>query len=68
MNWKNLKRNKCPKCGKDTAIESPFEFVPATKMLVHKCGFRISEQRYNKIVNDMVDQEIEATERGRKNA
>lgn len=60
MNWKNLKNNKCPKCGKDTAIASPYEYSPLSKVLAHPCGFKIRESRYKEIVTSMTNQEIEA--------
>lgn len=58
MKWHNLKNNKCPKCNKDCAITQPFNFVPATQMLEHKCGFKISMQRYKEIVSGMVSVDL----------
>ena len=59
MNWKNLKNNKCPKCGKDTALVSPYEYSPINKVFKHKCGFKINEGRFNEIVHDMNKQSVE---------
>ena len=66
MNWWNLKKNKCPKCGKDTALKSPYNFIPETKMFTHPCGFKISKKRYTEIVTKMTDKEIDAI-RGEEN-
>jgi len=63
MNWANLKKNRCPKCNKDWAFDLK-ELIVETigggkhKLLVHGCGFKISEKRYKEIVNGMVNQEI----------
>lgn len=58
MNWKNLKNNKCPNCGKDV-VTHPFNYTPYNMMLEHKCGFKITTQRYKEIVSGMVDRELE---------
>ena len=70
MNWYKLKDNKCPRCHADfmkglkthTSMERiPVEGMLGTdwknvevKTLIHSCGFRISEQKYNDIVSGMV--------------
>ncbi len=59
MKWHNLKKNKCPKCDKDTALKSPFEYISATGMLVHECGFKISKKRYKEIVTSMVESDLD---------
>lgn len=59
MNWFNLKKNKCPKCGKK------FEFYPDSDLIFcssSTCGFQISERRLQEIivgrrVNDKIDKE-----------
>ncbi len=56
MNWKNLKNNRCPKCGKDWA----FDLVMRGHLLRHKCGFIISKRRYAEIVTSMTNEEIAA--------
>lgn len=59
MNWNNLKKNKCPQCGKDTAIDAPYNYSPATEMFEHKCGFKIGVEKYRAIVNDRVSKKVE---------
>lgn len=54
MKWWNLKNNKCPQCNKDWV----FDLTAVDGLLVHGCGFRISEIRYQEIVNDMVGKEL----------
>lgn len=56
MKWKNLQENKCPQCGKDWA----FDLEQQGDLLTHKCGFKISEQRYLEIVNDRTGRYIES--------
>ena len=48
MNWYNLKLNKCPKCNK-----SFVSFSKSDKMIRCKCGFSISESRFNVLVDKM---------------
>lgn len=67
MNWENLAKNKCPKCGKDTAIRSPYNYDSETAVLEHPCGFSISRERYSAIVGDRTGQAIrkaQAAEKG----
>lgn len=59
MKWFNLKNNKCPKCGKDTALKSPYNFVPATDMFEHPCGFKISTRKLESIVADMNNKSLQ---------
>lgn len=55
LKWFNLKKNKCPRCGKDWA----FDLTVVDGILVHACGFRISERKYKQIVSGMVTADIE---------
>jgi hypothetical protein len=50
MNWHNLKKNRCPKCGKDWALD----LTTVDGLLVHGCGFKIREKRYKEIVSSMI--------------
>ena len=45
MNWKNLKNNKCPKCGE--LLQSSLEKIFSCP----SCDFKISEKKFEKIVN-----------------
>lgn len=53
MNWRNLKLNKCAKCGKDLA-----KATYHMGMIECDCGFRISNERFKEIVNDQVKNQI----------
>lgn len=55
MNWQNLKINKCPKCDKSLISN----FWTMYGMIHHKCGFKISEKRYQQIVSSQVNEELE---------
>ena len=55
MDWKKLKQNKCPSCGKDLVNSYRKEL----KKFVCPCGFEISESSFGKITTNMVEQEIE---------
>lgn len=57
LNWNNLKRNRCPKCGKELAWHMGVEPINTTYECL--CGFRISERKYRKIVSGIVESEIE---------
>lgn len=62
LRWWHLRENKCPKCGKDF-----MKFGSITKDAVScKCGFFISMEKYQKIVNDQntkdVDQKLDQME------
>lgn len=56
MNWSALKKNKCPSCEKDL-VKTMVSTDPGH--IACKCGFKISEQRYQEIVADRVIREIE---------
>ncbi len=58
MQWWNLKRNKCPQCGKDWV----FDLTAVDGLLAHGCGFKIRQTRYNEVVADMVAQDFKAEE------
>jgi hypothetical protein len=61
MKWYNLKNNKCPKCSKDFMLGLTVESNMQPSMFTHKCGFKISEQRYKEIVSGMVSKSLENT-------
>ena len=55
MKWFNLKKNKCPKCGKDLM----FGLGVPKGMLMCNCGFKISEKRCKEIVTKTVESDLE---------
>lgn len=62
MKWSNLKINKCPQCDKDfmlglTTIPNPDPIKG--QLLLHKCGFKISERRYTQIVSSQITAGLE---------
>lgn len=59
MKWQNLKNNKCPQCNKDFMVGLNVESNMQPAIFTHKCGFKISEQRYKEIVSDMVTKGLE---------
>lgn len=60
MRWYNLQKNKCPQCNRDfTKNLGTRPMKDGGKMMTHKCGFQISEQRYKEIVSDMVSNNID---------
>lgn len=62
MKWENLRKNKCPKCGKDMMDGLVAEPYVSDRVLKHPCGFQIGERRYGEIVADRtgryIDEEI----------
>jgi hypothetical protein len=57
MNWKALKDSKCPQCGKlmvDAFIK--------TNPYYCECGFKISQEKFEKIVGDMYKPKTKSTE------
>lgn len=46
-NWYNLKRNKCPKCGKILGFNKDEEMIFCNDL---HCGFQISQYRMEEIV------------------
>lgn len=75
MKWINLKNNKCPQCNKDfmkglethkiksdqvSALSNAGGNVTAINVLmVHPCGFKITDQKYKEIVSNMTNQQLE---------
>ncbi len=49
MNWKNLAKNKCPKCGKELDYMSDREMM----MCTISCGFMCTSKRMSIIVGEM---------------
>ena len=47
MNWKNLKNNKCPECTSLLLGRNGCEYACLN------CGFVISNEKFEKIVNDL---------------
>ena len=54
MDWKKLKENLYPSCGKLLS-----RFNPITKIFSCGCGFSISELRFKQVVTKEVEDEIE---------
>lgn len=64
MKWINLKNNKCPCCNKDFVkglvvtsggkIDDMVAGDLSGKMMIHPCGFMITEQRYKEIISSQV--------------
>lgn len=66
MKWENLRKNKCPQCNKDfmngleiKKIENP---TGSTQMFIHKCGFKIHEDKFKSIVSNMNSQHIDTNQ------
>ena len=57
MNWKALKNAECPQCGKKMkdafVLENPYYCT---------CGFKISQEKFEKIVKDMYAPKQKTTE------
>ena len=49
MDWQQLKQNKCPSCG--TGLEA--EIFDAMYHCGNRCGFKISEERFDSLLGDM---------------
>lgn len=59
MNWFNLRKNKCPQCNKDFMIGITVIPYEGNQILWHKCGFKISDQKYKDIVINMNNNQLE---------
>lgn len=57
LRWDNLKKNKCPSCGKDWLQMGNAEFK--ADKIICTCGFKITEKRMAEIVNDRVRKGLE---------
>ena len=67
FNWNNLLKNLCPKCGDDLMNGLEKEAQPENNfklLLIHPCGFKIRENRYQEIVNSMLTQRTERNYEG----
>lgn len=68
LKWSNLKISRCPKCNRDFlkgleiteggTLDSMESGDMTGKMMMHPCGFMITEQRYLEIVSGMVIREL----------
>lgn len=55
MKWNNLRENKCPECNGDfTKGLKLTNAKSGDEMFEHKCGFKITQKKYRKIVSGMV--------------
>lgn len=62
MNWNNLKKNKCPKCGKDLGTmfydgRDRGQFIFCSN--VEKCDFKITPKRMKEIVGNQVTRDLD---------
>ena len=80
MKWNNLKNNKCPQCNKDfmkgletkkinssemSALSNAGGNITAINVLmVHPCGFKITDQSYKEIVSNIVNYQLLKLEYG----
>lgn len=55
MNWKNLSKNRCPKCNKLLDFKSDKEMM----MCTISCGFMISVKRMAEIVSESTSRELD---------
>ncbi len=63
MMWQNLKRNKCPKCGKNLQWEPEHpQDVNGKPFFWCDCGFSISEKKFKEIVIDQVNDQFDKEE------
>lgn len=67
MKWVNLKINKCPQCDKDFTRGMKTEKTKEGLLMLHKCGFKISEKRYKEIVNNLVESNLNHKRKDYKN-
>lgn len=58
LNWYNLKKNKCPQCGKEIYDK----LDPATQFFNCPCGFKISMFKFKQIVKNQVEQDLKNEE------
>jgi len=62
MKWDNLKKNRCPSCGKDWSNPKNVKYITEealkTNHIVCNCGFKISNKRMREIVNDKINTEL----------
>lgn len=77
MKWFNLKSNKCPQCNKDFMRGLETKKIDSTQMsalsnlggnisainvlMIHPCGFKITDQRYREIVSEMTTKQLKET-------
>lgn len=62
LNWWNLKKNKCPKCGRDWArhMKEYFDEKLEEKVFFCEyCQFKIRLSVYKKIITNQTNKEIE---------
>mgnify|MGYP001579766542 CR=1 FL=1 len=53
MKWWKLKSNQCPACFRELVTETNGEWVNCTN-----CQFYITEQRFQALINKMVEEEF----------
>lgn len=60
MIWANLKKNKCPNCGKEFGYLNFMEpgYIACHNSMVN-CTFRISEKRLSEIVRSQINSDLE---------
>lgn len=50
LNWRNLRRNKCPKCNDDLHADSGSAVIECSNLI---CDFSISEERFMQLGTKM---------------
>lgn len=50
INWRNLRRNKCPKCSSEIEQNPANDMIECSNII---CKFRVSAQRFKEIVSGM---------------
>lgn len=58
LKWFNLKKNKCPKCGKDLASVF-YDGGERGQLIMCTCGFSISPRRMKEIITSQVEADID---------
>lgn len=58
MNWNNLMKNKCPKCGKELDFKSDKDMM----MCTISCGFMIETENMKKICVQKARQTVDKKE------
>lgn len=57
MKWDNLKKNRCPQCNGDLATSTRVETTTGSG-LKHKCGFTISDRKFEQIVSERINKDL----------
>lgn len=61
IKWQNLKRNKCPKCGKELSYDPGEEMIYCPDLI---CRFQISQYRAERLITQMNGKKIDYKSNG----